>query len=114
MPNDFLKTQVFPGEAIPHHEYRKLIVVLVIVLIVAIVVGVGLWWNASQTPSQQAPASVAVDERTRMVNQALLSLKDAKPSTQAEVQSALKQLSQSKTKVTQSQIDQALNQLKAR
>ncbi len=114
MPNDFLKTQLLPGQPIPHHEHRKLIVVLIVVLVVAIIVGVGLWWNASQVPSQQVPTSVAVDQRTQMVNQALLTLKDAKPATQTEIQTALKQLSKSKVKVTQSQIDEALNQLKAR
>ena len=114
MPNDFLKTQLLPGQPIPHHEHRKLVVILIIVLVAAIVVGIGLWWNASQTPSQQIPASVAIDQRTQTINQALLILKDAKPATQTEIQTALKQLSKSKVKVTQSQIDEALNQLKAR
>lgn len=115
MPNDFLKTQVFPGQPIPHHEHRKLIIILVIILVVAIAVGVGLWWNTSQTPPQQVLMPIVVDQRTQMINQALLTLKDAKPATQAEIQTALKQISKSKpVRATQSQINEALSQLKAK
>ena len=62
--------------------------------------------------SQTRTTSV-VDQRAMEISQALASLKGAVPATQAEIQSALKQLSASKVQpATQSQIDQALSQLK--
>ena len=114
MPNDFLKTPVFPGQPIPHHEHRKLIVILVIVLVAAIAVGVGLWVGIIK---QQQPAVIltpVVDKHAQAVEQALIGLRNYEPATPAEIQSALKQLSKSKTKVTDEQKAQVLEQLKTR
>lgn len=113
--NDFLKTQLLPGEPIPHHEHRKLVIVLVIVLVVAIALGIDIWWNMSQTPSQQVSAPVVVDQRTQMLNQALANLKPIQPATPEQIKDAVKQLSKRKlmnaTQRAQA-LDQAISRLK--
>lgn len=44
---DFLQSTILPGDNIPKHEHRRMLVVLVIILIVAIVAVLGYLWKAS-------------------------------------------------------------------
>ncbi len=45
---DFLQSTILPGDNIPKHEHRRMLVVLVIILIVAIVAVLGYLWKASR------------------------------------------------------------------
>lgn len=44
---DFLQSTILPGDNIPKHEHRRMLVVLVTILIVAIVAVLGYLWKAS-------------------------------------------------------------------
>ena len=88
---------------------RFLVVIIALIAVAFVLAAVSIYlqkgWNIQQ------PA--VVDQRTQEISQALSQLKGAVPAGQAEIQSALKQLSVSKVKpASQSQINQALSQLK--
>jgi len=42
---DFLNSTILPGENIPKHEHRRMLVVLLIVIIVAVIIGLGIWFK---------------------------------------------------------------------
>ena len=56
---------------------------------------------------------ITLSERQIEINQALAELKNAQPPSQADIQSALRTISESKTKVTATDVTSALNQIKA-
>jgi len=107
MPSAFAQTMP-PAE---HFNQSRLTVTIVALIAVACVLAAVFIYLQSGQNVQQPKV---VDQRVQEINQALAALKGAVPATQAEIQSALKQLSSSKIKpASQSQIDQALSQLKA-
>lgn len=115
---DFLNSPIIPGisPAAPHIHQRSMVTFIVLAIVIAIVIaiGAGVYYLQFSSTTEPAPAPVVIDQRTQMINQALTTLRSAQPASQAQVQSALKQLSTLKpVKATQSQIDEALRQLKA-
>ena len=99
--------QVLPEQPTPQRARRKLVVALAIVIVVVVAVMIGLWFNSTST------MPITLSERQIEINQALAELKNAQPPSQADIQSALRTISESKTKVTATDVTSALNQIKA-
>ncbi len=54
---DFLQSSILPGEAIPRHEHRRMLVVLIVIVIVAVLVVLGYLWKSSNDSIKSVPNS---------------------------------------------------------
>jgi sensor c-di-GMP phosphodiesterase-like protein len=54
---DFLQSSILPGEAIPRHEHKRMLIVLTIVVIAAVVVVLGYLWKSSKDSVVEVPVS---------------------------------------------------------
>ena len=116
MAKNLLNTPVLLGTPLGHEEHKQMKVLLFILAIVLMMAATVLY-SQSITPTNYVSPIMTqrpvVDQKTREINTALSILKSAVPATNEQVQTALQELSKSKVKVTQAQIDEALKQLQA-
>jgi len=45
---DFLNSTILPGENIPKHEHRRMLVVLLIVMVASIIIGLFVWFKINK------------------------------------------------------------------
>jgi hypothetical protein len=52
---DFLQSSVLPGEAIPNHEHRRMLIALTIIIILAVLGVLGYLWKSSTDSIKLVP-----------------------------------------------------------
>lgn len=110
MQNDFLKTQILPGQPIPHHEHRLLLTVLIIVVLVAVIIVFALW-RSVQTQLQEPTVNQMTQKQSILPEAISTQLRNAPPPTQDQIKNAVTQLSAQKGKVTTKNVSAALSKL---
>jgi len=99
---NFLDSSILPGDNIPKHEHRKMVIILVIVLIVAIAVLV--WFLSVAQTKVDIPVAPVVSGQQDPRAKALAELKKYEvPMTDQQKATAVKELSKYEVKLTDQQ-----------